>query len=679
MLLAAFGLALGMEEEEEENLNSTGSRSGFARTHLGPWGGRSGYSSDSLTDTDSEDGSDRGNRVKATKTTLKLSTKACDAALDVAESTSQMILREALKATSTPMDVRHAQQIEETSGLSIYCYKPRRQANERLDATVTQDYVPRVFGVGQLHSPLNELIQVIGHTSQLSFALMNPGVDDYETLCVLTDDVDEFAAVRSMTMQRGWNEHLTQQREFVLMEHQQHLKTADGRRGWMVSYHSTNIRSCPKPAAGVIRASMYRSALVVLESARFPDRLDLFAVAEINLKGQASYRTNRAVSRDRILNTLLLLTGTIEQRASKELSLITSFKFRKIDREREQGPCRSCMDNIGLVPENAPPYRCPTERTDASVWSEAQHAIQAAHKRSALRFLETESNITLYQYNVEAKDVAPTSLWDRIKPTDNENPRKVMKPVPRVIGTCKIHAPFNEIMELLKAGMSSSVNPCVERSHTLDIMRHHGETYTAIKTMTMQSEWCTSVRRPREFVVIESHRALKSDLGRRGKMITFHSIAWKHCPPPISGIVRGSMYRSGLVVMESEANSDRLDLFVVAELNLKGETSDRTNVQASRDHVVRMVRHIERTIEQRGFSAISVLGSEQFKTLKIDTRLEHCDTCHERIGPAPPNVEPYRCRKCFARSCGSCSHLWRRGNKEVRLCFDCLRQVKAEL
>lgn len=297
-----------------------------------------------------------------------ISDRMREAVLQASEYSTSLLLREALRAISVPIRLHHVKRIDsQNDDVRMYQYRKRRAKHKRLKSpppTTTNQpesatTTTRVLGVTQLHAPITEVIKIIGHTSALSVVLLNPGLADYQTIYTLRHDAHHYTAVKTLSMGDAWNAaHISRRREFAVMEAQQGFQTEDGRKGWVVSYHSLSFSACPEPALGAVRGSIYYTGLVAMESTAGSEQIDLFTVAEYNLKGQATDRVNSLAARERVEDTLALLTGTIEQRAATEMELLVSHDFNEIKRLVQPDVCRLCIDKVGVVPRRVRTHRC---------------------------------------------------------------------------------------------------------------------------------------------------------------------------------------------------------------------------------------------------------------------------------------------------------------------------------
>ncbi|TMW68089.1 hypothetical protein Poli38472_007761 [Pythium oligandrum] len=314
------------------------------------------------------------------------------------------------------------------------------------------------------------------------------------------------------------------------------------------------------------------------------------------------------------------------------------------------------------------------EKTCNALAQEAEHAFSIPRSRrpTQWRYLVSAHGLSLYQYGNETA-APPQPLIPH-----GHHVRPSSKTVPRVVALGSIHSTLNELIDLLgpKSGNSTALlNPDLEEDELVDTLADRGSVYTAIKCLRMGGSWNEHMRRQREFLVLESHRMIQTPEGRNGWLIVFHSASWPSCPPPPGHLVRGSMYRSGLLAMESEYFPDRLDLFLATKLDLKGSSTMHVHEMIARDRTVMMAKQVIDAIEQRAAARISIANTVVFEDIQRRVTSDKCDTCFDRIGFVPPGTEPYACRKCCATVCGSCSEIWQRGNKGIRLCMECWADV----
>ncbi|GLD95942.1 hypothetical protein PINS_up004620 [Pythium insidiosum] len=78
---------------------------------------------------------------------------------------------------------------------------------------------------------------------------------------------------------------MTRKRDFCYLECQDTFRhSGTGRRGWVLSMHSIKLPTCPD-VPGFVRASMYHSGFVFIESAERPGYMDVMHSLQINFKG----------------------------------------------------------------------------------------------------------------------------------------------------------------------------------------------------------------------------------------------------------------------------------------------------------------------------------------------------------------------------------------------------------
>jgi hypothetical protein len=266
---------------------------------------------------------------------------------------TQSVRREALRAhmgSDVRRQLRHVRRLqlaETPRDVSLY------QCNK------TRTCTTRVLAVTQLHAPIHEIVSLLSHRSLLSGALLCPGLAHADTLHTLVDEPTRYVAVKSLTMHRQWNApHHTHARNFVVMESHEAFSTEDGRRGWAVSFHSLAWPGCPLPPRGTVRGSVYNTGMVALERTRKSELMDMYSVAEFKLKGQASGRADWQAAKDTVLDTLALLTATVEQRAISDLKLIATDAFHTIERHTALSACSLCCGGVGRVPLKKQTFRC---------------------------------------------------------------------------------------------------------------------------------------------------------------------------------------------------------------------------------------------------------------------------------------------------------------------------------
>ncbi|KAJ0401941.1 hypothetical protein P43SY_001988 [Pythium insidiosum] len=299
-------------------------------------------------------------------------------------------------------------------------------------------------------------------------------------------------------------------------------------------------------------------------------------------------------------------------------------------------------------------------------------------------------------------------------------PREAQRRRARVAGLSHLYAPLQDVQQLLDPRVNAMSHRVLHPSlhtdpetplsaRTLGVILDFADELLAIQHVApaphrhgrrrrrSPAEQVPTPRlsRPRDFVVLEHQRAVHCADGRRGWLVSFHSVAWAKCPSPsrADATVRGSLYCSGVVVLESATHVGRLDVVVVAEINAKGGTSQQLNRWLSERRVVNVLAALTHTVERHAAQRLSLLSSRIFESvhrrvqalpslmmetltsIHDDDADRCCVTCCVAIDDEPHDAPPLRCRKCAESVCVGCSSRWRIGSKEIRLCMECWADV----
>jgi hypothetical protein len=312
------------------------------------------------------------------------------------------------------------------------------------------------------------------------------------------------------------------------------------------------------------------------------------------------------------------------------------------------------------------------------------------------------------QQPFEPKMSFSRSIWNRIRgrrpmaaPTsysyDHQTSPQAMKPqqphsaeplrskslptplyhVPRIFGVTQVHVPLDELLDVVghrSTHASTLLHPSMRQGIRHKLIDTNDE-FVCLRTMKMPAS-IASTSAPRDFLVVEYHQSFTTPTGRRGYAVVFHSVHWADSPSPSEGTVRGSIYESGLVAIESESDPDRVDLYCVGEVNLKGSAGEPENYDASHYRVSGTLKRITQTVEERAKMLLSLDHTHVFHKQRRRTKAgshepQTCSGCQDEIGRVPRGKEPYACRKCYVNVCDDCSSIWQRGHKNMRLCMEC--------
>lgn len=267
---------------------------------------------------------------------------------------------------------------------------------------------------------------------------------------------------------------------------------------------------------------------------------------------------------------------------------------------------------------------------------------------------------------------------------------------PRFIAVLAVKATLDEFVETFGHGSSATGarplhgdTPSWRQMHTI---ADEQDRHMSVKWLAMQPTWTGSLARRRDFVVLEceemfaaTRRGARRDT--RGWVQMVHSVQLPWCPPleKVSSIVRGSMYQTGTVVLESEASPEWLHVVSAVELDMKGNMSDRSQ----RANALRRLASLDAvapTLVQQRVQRLSLMQTKLFQAMKAPKET-HCVMCTQRIG-LPSLRRHHYCRKCSASVCGDCSRscelsssakatTTKTKKKKARVCGLCLRSARS--
>lgn len=248
---------------------------------------------------------------------------------------------------------------------------------------------------------------------------------------------------------------------------------------------------------------------------------------------------------------------------------------------------------------------------------------------------------------------------------------------PRYIGVMAVKATLDEFVDTFgreSAGGFAQLNPDVTSSRDVHAVRDEPNCRVGVKWIAMQP----ALARRRDFVVLECDEVVSiaspSTRSRRGWVQSMHSVQLPWCPSMerSSSIVRGSMYQTGTVALESETSSEWLHVVSCVEIDLKGSVTER----AQRANALRRLESLDTVaaaLQMQRLQRMSLLHTKQFHAAKPG-KDAHCSVCTQRIGLASLRLHHY-CRKCAASVCGRCSRTWQldaTSKKKTRVCENCV-------
>ncbi|RLN62804.1 hypothetical protein BBJ28_00008316 [Nothophytophthora sp. Chile5] len=186
----------------------------------------------------------------------------------------------------------------------------------------------------------------------------------------------------------------------------------------------------------------------------------------------------------------------------------------------------------------------------------------------------------------------------------------------------------------------------------------------------------------RDFCFLECQDKFIDARGRKGWVLGQHSIKLPGCDElkRAFGLVRGSLYHSGLVVVESEERAGHVDVIHLVQLNLKEHAPVPASFLRARVAFVAEVRNMlrsKRLNEQRYLSDLELVPR------KYRAR---CAVCQDSFSLLL--LRKLNCRKCGEVVCAACSkefpiesrNLAATGTvsdeiRKLRICMHCFQQI----
>jgi hypothetical protein len=149
---------------------------------------------------------------------------------------------------------------------------------------------------------------------------------------------------------------LVRNRDYCYLECQRLFTLADGRRGFARCTHSVKIKSCPdmEKSHGFVRASMYRSGMVFVESRRDRRVLDVVQAVYTDLKGNVPMWVASMSIRSRMMNLEHLKKYMAMKRAANQ----TFVRRSEMMSRGKVKTCFVCVDDIGTFKRKYNCHKC---------------------------------------------------------------------------------------------------------------------------------------------------------------------------------------------------------------------------------------------------------------------------------------------------------------------------------
>nr|CCA21554.1 conserved hypothetical protein [Albugo laibachii Nc14] len=204
----------------------------------------------------------------------------------------------------------------------------------------------------------------------------------------------------------------------------------------------------------------------------------------------------------------------------------------------------------------------------------------------------------------------------------------------------------------------------------------HPRRLVAIRWALIQS--ASKFVRNRDFCFVECQKEFRDGNGRRGWVRSVHSVRLACCPSfeASHNIVRGSLYRCGLIAIQSATNPNVLETTYTMEMDLKGRMPEKI-LRSFLCYRMASIGKVNKLLQRQRLSSSPLLGD-----LDIPAR-QNKPTCHLcfRLFRAL-RVRRYVCRRCGEFICSNCSDDWLLeipviGLKRVRVCTYCSADARS--
>ncbi|CAI5736791.1 unnamed protein product [Hyaloperonospora brassicae] len=225
-------------------------------------------------------------------------------------------------------------------------------------------------------------------------------------------------------------------------------------------------------------------------------------------------------------------------------------------------------------------------------------------------------------------------------------------------GITQVEASVEEVMELYDIDMAHP-NMQLEKKLSPDILHsvilYEIQSYRReASTVFIGIRW-SAVRSPyvmvrnRDYCYLEIQRRFSLPDGRRGFTRCLHSVKIKSCPDmeKSHGFVRGSMYRSGIVFIESKRDRKTLDIVQAVYTDLKGNVPQWIAAKGLRQRLMSL-EHLKKYINMKRVANQTFVRRSQ---LMAPGQVKTCFVCVDDIGTFKRR---YNCQKCGEVICGRC-------------------------
>nr|CCA19737.1 conserved hypothetical protein [Albugo laibachii Nc14] len=204
----------------------------------------------------------------------------------------------------------------------------------------------------------------------------------------------------------------------------------------------------------------------------------------------------------------------------------------------------------------------------------------------------------------------------------------------------------------------------------------HPRRLVAIKWSAVQSP--SKLFRNRDFCYLECQKEFHDGKGRKGWVRSFHSVRMSCCPSfeKEHGVVRGSLYRCGLIAIESETKPGVLDTTYTVEIDLKGRVPEKI-IRSFLCHRIASVGTVDKLLQRQRLSTSPLLGDLEIPAKQIRPTCHLCYRLFSKIFGA----KRFICRRCGEAACANCCDYWVLdipviGTKRVCICTYCAAEAR---
>lgn len=251
-------------------------------------------------------------------------------------------------------------------------------------------------------------------------------------------------------------------------------------------------------------------------------------------------------------------------------------------------------------------------------------------------------------------------------------------------GATKIYATIDEIADFFRldtpeklGGFAQTVGKDVMDQQTLYTLAtptpENPKHYVGAKWTAIESP--SKLARNRDFCYLECHdEFIDTNSKKRGWVRSVHSIRLPFCPrlDRTHGLVRGSLYRSGFIFLESNEKGC-VDAIHTLHMDVKGNSPNWIKVLAMKRRI-KNISQVNKYFQLQRLTQGKLLGDLE---LPAKAGIVRCQVCESKFGLFN---RKWRCRKCGKVICTSCGHSYivdyaGAGPKKVRVCMGCSEAV----